>query len=330
MFQQIFSITRNTFTESIRQPIFMIVTMGTLLLLCINPLLSGYTLDNDNKLLVDLSLSTMLLAGLFLSALTASSVISREIENKTVLSVISKPLSRPAFVIGKYLGVTGAIALAYWIWLVVFLLTVRHRVMSTASDPYDLPVIVFGLGAVFIALFIAIWGNYMYNAVFTSRFNTILAGTLTLAFVLVLMFSKKWEFQSLFYEFSHDGQFRDAQIPIAAFMIFLALLVIAALAVACSTRLGQIPTIVICLIVVFTGIASDSFLSGPANEGNPVAKVVYQGVLPNFQFQWAADALSQDSPITGDYVSMLVLYTICFVIAFLCLGVCLFQTRETG
>jgi ABC-2 type transport system permease protein len=144
MAQRIFSIARNTFTESIRQPIYMVMLGLVIFGLIISLFLSAYTFDNDDKILIELCLSTIFLGGLLLAALVATGVLSREVENKTVLTVISKPVGRPAFIVGKYLGVVAAVALAFWIWSIVTLMLVRHEVMSTARDKVDMPVFIFG------------------------------------------------------------------------------------------------------------------------------------------------------------------------------------------
>jgi len=172
MFQQVLTIGRNTYTESIRQPVFVVLIMASSLLLLLSPSLAAYTLDDDNKMMIDMGLSTLFLTGLLLAAFTATGVLSAEVENKTVLTVVSKPVSRPLFVLGKFVGVAGAIAVAYWTLSSVFLLLVRHRVMQTASDPFDGPVIVFGLLAGLTALLVATLGNYFYQWVFTSSFVT--------------------------------------------------------------------------------------------------------------------------------------------------------------
>ena len=73
-----------------------------------------------------------------------SGVLTREIDNKTVLTVISKPVSRPLFIVGKFLGLAAGLAVAFFMSAVLFFLSVRHSVMSTASDKYDMPVLLFG------------------------------------------------------------------------------------------------------------------------------------------------------------------------------------------
>jgi ABC-type transport system involved in multi-copper enzyme maturation permease subunit len=108
----VLSIARNGFLESIRQPVFVVLLLGGTLAMVLNVNLAAFTLEDDNKLLIDLGLSTLFIAGLLLAAFTATSVLSREIENKTVLTVVSKPVTRAAVIVGKFLGVAVALAVA--------------------------------------------------------------------------------------------------------------------------------------------------------------------------------------------------------------------------
>ena len=64
-------------------------------------LLAGFTMEDDQRMMIDLGLSTILLCGTLLAAFIATNVLNREIQNRTVLTVISKPVSRPVFVLGK-------------------------------------------------------------------------------------------------------------------------------------------------------------------------------------------------------------------------------------
>ena len=151
---KLYAVARTTFTETVRQPIYAVIIGLTWLMLVMNVALSAFSLDDDNKLLQDLGLSTLLISGLMLSAFCASGVISGEIEDKTVLTVISKPVSRVIFLLGKFIGLNTALFMAYYLCSVVFLLTVRHKVMQTVRDEFDVPVIVFGVTAFALAMVI--------------------------------------------------------------------------------------------------------------------------------------------------------------------------------
>ncbi len=330
--QKLWGIIANSFTETIRQPIYGWLLLGTILVLAINPALSMYTLDitdgeaplisGDNKMLKDLSLSTLLMSGLFLAAFSAAGIISREIENKTVLTVVSKPVSRPLFLLGKFLGLAGALGVAYYLCTLVFLLTMRHQVLERASDHFDLPVILFGVGAILLSVTLAALGNYLYDTEFSSTVVGLGTAFLTLAFLLVALISPQWKIQS----FGKD--FMDGQLIGAAVLVFGMVMILTAVAVAVSTRLGQVMTLFVCLVVLMIGLVSDAMF-GQYRDSNVWAKMAY-AVSPNLAFLWVTDALTQENFINFTYVATAMLYAGLTVIAYLFIGMALFQKREVG
>lgn len=322
MFTRFLGIAINSLTETIRQPIYGILLLTTVFLLVLNVGLAGYTFDDDNKLLKDLSLSTMLLCGLFLAAFSAAGVLSREIENKTVLTVISKPVGRPVFILGKFMGLAGALVVAYYLCGIVFLLTMRHKVMSRSSDEWDLPVIVFGSAAFFGTLIIAAVCNYLYDMQFASTSIALSLPLMTLALVLVCLIDPKWQMQS----FGKD--FIDGQIIGAVALVFAMVMIATAVAVAVSTRLGQVGTLAICFVVLMLGLASD-YVFGQARESHLLARIAYW-VSPNLAFLWVTDALTQENHITAQYVGMAFGYAMLIVASWLFIAVALFQKREVG
>lgn len=367
MFMQLSSIARVTFVEAVRQPIFVVLLLAGTLLMVLNPSVSSYTMEpgaGDNKMLVDLGLGTVFFVGVFLAAFTATGVIHQEMQNKTALTVVSKPVPRPVFIVGKFIGVSGAITIAAYLLLLVFMLTLRHKVMQNVRDPLDWPVILFGVGAVLLAIVIAGAANYLYNKVFTSTFTYTLLATLTGAFVLVTMISKHWAFQSPLTDFVADDH-RIAQVAVGGLFIIQGLLILTAFAVALSTRFSQVVTLIICLGVVLpvgmmsgalsqlvnnaVGIESGTSLITSiqtifatelpaARKGAYVfAKLIYL-VAPNFQFHWPADAITQSHSLIHDangklslgYLGTVSAYTGAYIVAILGLAVVLFQKREVS
>jgi len=165
MFQRFYAVALNTFVETIRQPIYGVILLATTILMILNVSLAAFTLDDDDKLLLDLGLSTLLLSGLFLSAFSAAGVLSREIENKTVLTVISKPVGRPIFILGKFAGLVAALAVAFYLSTLVFVLSIRHGVMDYSSDPWDAPVLALGFGSLGIAVIAGAFCNYSMGSI---------------------------------------------------------------------------------------------------------------------------------------------------------------------
>lgn len=317
------ALARNAFLESIRQPVHAVLICAGLLALLLNVNVAGYTLEDDNKMLVDLGLSTLFLVGLLMAAFTATGVLAREIENKTVLTVVSKPVARPLVVLGKFLGVSASIAVAYWLLSVVFLLTVRHRVQSSvrSEDIFDPPVITFGLIALLLTFVLAALANYLYRWSFPATLTIVGGVAATLAWGLISCISRTWRVQNPLVDI-------DAQLMIGILLVFEAIIVLTSIAIAASTRLGQIPTLLICLGFFLVGLIGEYLLS-IVLDGRAWTRPL-AAVVPNLQFFWPADALTQGSTITIGYLATVTAYAALLVAAAMCVAVILFQQRDVG
>jgi hypothetical protein len=260
MIGQTLAIIRNTFFESIRQPITLVILAAATLGVIFSNLLAGFTMEDDQRMMVDLGLSTVFLCGALLAAFIATNVLNREIENRTVLTVIAKPVSRPLFVVGKFLGVAGALALATIYMGCVFLLVEMHGVLQTVRDPIHQPVLVFGIGAGVLGLAVGVWCNYFYGVVFSSTVIAVTTPLAALAYVLCLMFDHDFSLQPI-------GAAFDGQLLVALTAVTMAVLVLTAIAIAASTRLGQVMTLCVTLGIFLMGMLSDWFF------GRQIARV---------------------------------------------------------
>ena len=112
------AIARNAFVEMVRQPIYGVLIFLTFVVLVLDLPLSSWTMGDelaqyqrtDQKMLVNMGLSTLLLSGLFVSAFGAAGVVSREIRDRTILTVVAKPVPRAVVV----LGMLGYFVHAQW------------------------------------------------------------------------------------------------------------------------------------------------------------------------------------------------------------------------
>jgi len=325
------TIARNAFLESIRQPVFAVLVLVGILAMVFNVALAAFTLDDDNKILVDLGLSTLFVCGLLLAACTATSVLVREIENRTVLTVVSKPVPRPAVVIGKYLGVAAALAAGFWTLTAAFLLTVRHRVPTgdERAAGIDPPVLVLGMLAVGVAVAVAAAANYLRGRPFSSTFVAVQALTAAAALAGAWCLDRGWRFQNPAREW-------DGQLAIAVVLVFEAVLVLAAVAIAASTRLGSVMTLVACVAVFLAGLVSEYFLgtavAGNAPDGGRWRWLAWPAyaAIPNLQFFWSADALTQGHELTLAHLAGVSLYAAAMISAIIALAVALFQGRDVG
>ncbi|MHC4907360.1 MAG: hypothetical protein ACYTBW_03765 [Planctomycetota bacterium] len=87
---RLLAISKNTFIETLRQPIYAVIIVFSLLLMLLAPAVSMYTLDEDIMLLRELGLSTLFLAGLFIAVFASTGAITEEIE-----SFFPSPLAAP-------------------------------------------------------------------------------------------------------------------------------------------------------------------------------------------------------------------------------------------
>jgi ABC-type transport system involved in multi-copper enzyme maturation permease subunit len=193
---QLIAITKNTFLQTIRQPVYGIIVLVTLSALAMSPSITGWTLDDDNKMLRDIGLSTLLIQGLFLACFAASTVLDTEIEDKTVLTVAAKPVSRWHFILGKYLGVLGALAAAHYLAGIAFFMTMRHGVLQTARDTSDPTVLILGPGVMFLVMVAAGLMNYLYEKRFLPTVFILPLPLMTLSTALLLVVDRDWKLKT--------------------------------------------------------------------------------------------------------------------------------------
>lgn len=325
MFQRFHSIAWNTFTETIRQPIFGVLLLATTAMLVLNVSLAAYTLSDDDKLLLDLGLSTLLLSGLFLSAFSATGVLSREIENKTVLTVLSKPISRPLFFVGKFAGLLGALLLAFYICFLVFVLAQRHGVLQNSSDPWDAPVLVFGLGSLMLSLLGGAFVNYLYGKHFSTSALAFFTPLLTASVIGVGFFDEHFD------PIAFGENFVGGQVILATYLVMLTVIITTAVALAASTRFGQVMTLLICIFVLGLGIASD-YAFGDYSDSVSATSLVYH-TLPNIGVFWVIDGLQADSTetaVTLGYIGLATAYAGLLTVGIVNIGILAFQRREVG
>lgn len=127
-------IARATLKEAVRQPVFMLLLGIALLTLIINTFLPFFSMGEDVKMLKDCGLATMLICGLLLAVWTSSTSIADEIEGKTAMTLLSKPITRRQFVIGKFLGIIQAVMVLLLPIAIVFLALIFYKVGYDARE----------------------------------------------------------------------------------------------------------------------------------------------------------------------------------------------------
>ena len=107
----------------------------------------------------------------------------------------------------------------------------------------------------------------------------------------------------------------------------MALLILAALAIACSTRFDTVPTLAICSALFLLGLVSDYFWGTRAAAGSWWASILY-AITPNWQLFWVADVLEGDKQIPLGYLGRALGYATGYILATLAVALVLFEDRE--
>ena len=107
-----FVILRHTFHESILQPIYpLLLAIGSAVLIIFG-MLPFFTLGEDTRMFESVGLDVILLFVLISTLFATSKSIFEEIEDRTMLTLMSKPVRRWEVLVGKYLGIVLAALLA--------------------------------------------------------------------------------------------------------------------------------------------------------------------------------------------------------------------------
>lgn len=104
VFNHIISIARNTFREAVRDRVLYNLVLFVLLITASAIFLGELTAGHEIRTIVNLGLSAMLIFGVFISIFVGVSLVSKEIEKRTVFAIFSKPIGRGEFIVGKYFG----------------------------------------------------------------------------------------------------------------------------------------------------------------------------------------------------------------------------------
>lgn len=107
-------IARATTKEAVRQPLFFLLLILGSFVLMFNTWMPFFTLGDDVKVLKNCGVSTLLVSGVLLAIWTAGTSITNEIDGKTAMTLLSKPINRRQFVVGKYIGILQAV-----LWLLI-------------------------------------------------------------------------------------------------------------------------------------------------------------------------------------------------------------------
>jgi ABC-type transport system involved in multi-copper enzyme maturation permease subunit len=104
------AIAISVFRESVRDKVFYNLVAFSLLMMASSFLIGQLTAGQDVKIIKDLGLAATSMFGLFLSVFIGIGLVSKEVERRSIYSLIAKPITRAQLVLGKYCGLTLTLA----------------------------------------------------------------------------------------------------------------------------------------------------------------------------------------------------------------------------
>ena len=305
--------------ELIRQPIFLLLMTGSVLFEIFLAVPYYFAFGDEPKLVENSVLAVMLLSGLFGAVLSASSSLAREIRSGTALAVLSKPVGRAQFLLAKFAGLAAALTVLTYINMIGVLLA--SRMAFDAYGKTDMPAIGIFAAGILLAYALAGFSNFFLRRPFVSDAVFAMLVFTTLAVFLIFQFTTQQE------SLGTVATVNWNLLP-AGILILFALWILAAVALACSTRFDTIPTLAICSAIFLVGLMSDYFFGIRAQAGNWWASALYS-VIPNWQLFWLADAIETGkNTFQWAYVGKALAYAVCYAGAALAVGAALFEERE--
>jgi ABC-type transport system involved in multi-copper enzyme maturation permease subunit len=185
-------IAVNGFRESVRDKVLYNLVVFAILLMGASLLLGQLTAGQDIKIIKDLGLSAMAFFGLFIAVFIGIGLVSKEVERRSIYSLMAKPIRRYQVVVGKYAGLVLTLAVNIAVMTVALYVVLgyvawgedefaRQAREAPALDPAMLEAVVL----IFVELMIV-----TATALFFSTFSTpILSAALTFGVYVAGYFS---------------------------------------------------------------------------------------------------------------------------------------------
>ena len=169
------AIASNTWRDAIRSKVLYVLLFFALLLIATSATLATLSYVERERILQDVSLGAIRFFGAAIAIFVGVGLVHREVDRRTIFTILSKPVERSAFIAGKYLGLVATL------WALLAVMSLCFVAASLlAGAPLDAGhAIALGLVAVELAVVVA------FSTLFSSFSTPFLAGCYSLGIYLV-------------------------------------------------------------------------------------------------------------------------------------------------
>ncbi|MBY0231311.1 MAG: ABC transporter permease [Gemmataceae bacterium] len=317
------AIALAAFYEGTRQPVFWMLFGFSCLLMVVWTWVPYFTFGEDYLMVKQLGYDTIMLAAVVFGCLGASLSVSEEIEGRSAITVMSKPVSRRQFMLGKFLGIMLGALFLFGLLTVVFqeVLVYKHwwdKLDTLSSKEFKDKLTASGQAAIGVVPTPSFLLEWVEGLGVSEPMTHTLRGVV------------QWA--------AHTAD----TLPGMA-LCFSQVMVLVALAVALATRLPIVVNLVTVLVVFFLAHLTPKLLAVAARQTQadpdaPVGRIlgfvaqVFDTILPDLGAFSMDPALLSEAPPPAElflrYVGAVTLYGVVYTGIVLLLGLILFEDRD--
>ncbi len=314
------AVAQAAYREACRQPMFWLIVMAATTMIWFSVGIPYFTFGDDYKMMKQIGFDAVMLSSVLFGVLAASMSISEEIEGRTAVTLMSKPVNRRQFLIGKYLGILLACLVMSLIlgWTLNYALRAMREFdpINNAADPID-PL-----------------GQPVEKVVDPLTFQA--------QKTVVPIFEKPVP--------SATGKalargcglwFSDTLAHTFGIMLgFGQVMILVAIASALATRISFVVNIVLCLLIYFLGHLAPVLVRVTESVGSGGVGVglvgflgkLFDVLLPALEFFNMGPAIIRETPLDlwqfGVYVVTVLGYSVIYTSIALLVGLLLFEDRD--
>lgn len=161
------NIALNTFKEIVRNKFLYLILVFAFLFIIFSISLGKLTIWEDQKVVTDFWIAMIEIFGFVWVLFVWSQLLFKEIEWKTIFLILSKPIKRYEFILGKFFGFSLIIFLITFLQSILYLIVLYFKAIEIES------LIVFSLIFIFLKLIILVW-IVLFLSTFMSNILTII------------------------------------------------------------------------------------------------------------------------------------------------------------
>jgi hypothetical protein len=129
------ALARATYGDIVRKPVYLILLISFGLAIFFSKLLTLFSFYQEMNMVREMGMATLTFWGFIIIVITSGLIVTQELEDRTAVTLLSKPLRRTDFLLGKFLGlqaslVPGMVILGGVLFLTLFLMKLPHLPIS--------------------------------------------------------------------------------------------------------------------------------------------------------------------------------------------------------